>query len=82
VFQPALSRLFLTPKGVSSFRSKLVDDEEWDIFRDGSTKEVGALLINLALKIDLWRFKKNKRGPKKPPKPKEKFVGKHHVSTA
>jgi len=30
-----------------------VDDEEWDIFRDGSTKEVGALLIDLALKIDL-----------------------------
>lgn len=61
---------------------KLVDDEEWDIFREGSTKEVGALLIDLALKIDLWRFKKNKRGPKKPPKPKEKFVGKPHVSTA
>ncbi|NTW07642.1 MAG: hypothetical protein HGA29_07340 [Syntrophaceae bacterium] len=59
-----------------------MDDEEWDIFREGSTKEVGALLIDLALKIDLWRFKKNKRGPKKPSKPKEKFVGKPHVSTA
>lgn len=59
-----------------------VEGEEWLVFRNGSTHEVGQLLIDLALKIELWRFKKNKRGPKKPVKPKTQCVGKPHVSTA
>jgi Transposase DDE domain len=60
----------------------IVGDEEWTVFRNGSTQEVGHLLIDLALKMELWRFKKNQRGPKKPAKPKNQFVGKPHVSTA
>lgn len=59
----------------------IVDEEEWTVFRNGSTQEVGQLLIDLALKIELWRFKKNKRGPKKPAKPKTQFAGMPHVST-
>ena len=59
----------------------IVDAEEWTVFRNGSTQEVGRLLIDLALKIELWRFKKNKRGPKKPAKPKTQFAGMPHVST-
>ena len=60
----------------------IVEDQEWTVFRDGSTQEVSQLLIDFALKIELWRFKKSKRGPKKPAKPKNQFVGKPHVSTA
>ena len=60
----------------------IVADEEWTVFRDGSVREVGDLLIDLALKIALWRFKKNQRGLKKPAKPKNKFAGMPHVSTA
>ena len=60
----------------------IVGDEEWTIFSNGSIKEVSDLLITLALKIELWRFKKNKRGLKKPAKPKNKFAGMPHVSTA
>lgn len=60
----------------------IVEDQEWAVFRDGSTQEVSQLLIDLALKIELWRFKKSKRGPKKPVNPKNQFVGKPHVSTA
>ena len=60
----------------------IVEDEEWTIFSNGSIKEVSDLLITLALKIELWRFKKNKRGLKKPAKPKNKFAGMPHVSTA
>jgi len=60
----------------------IVDDQEWTVFSNGSTQEVSQLLIDLALKMELWRFKKNKRGPKKPAKPKNQFVGKPHVSTA
>ena len=33
----------------------IVDEEEWTVFRNGSTQEVGQLLIDLALKIELWR---------------------------
>jgi len=32
--------------------------------------------------MDLRKFKKHKRGPKKPPTPKPKFKGKPHISTA
>ena len=60
----------------------IVEDQEWTVFRDGTTQEVSQLLIDFALKIELWRFKKSKRGPKKPAKPKNQFVGKPHVSTA
>jgi hypothetical protein len=60
----------------------IVADEEWRVFRNGSTQEVSDLLVNLALKIELWRFKKNKRGPKKPVNSKDKFKGMPHVSTA
>jgi hypothetical protein len=60
----------------------IIDDQEWTVFRKGSPQEVSQLLIDLALKMELWRFKKNQRGPKKPAKPKNQFVGKPHVSTA
>jgi len=59
-----------------------VPDEEWDIFRIGTVSEVGVLLVELASRMDLSKFKKHKRGPKKPPPPKNKFKGKPHVSTA
>ena len=59
-----------------------VPDEEWNIFRNGTVPEAGALLVELASRMDLSKFKKNKRGPKKPTPLKTKFKGKPHVSTA
>lgn len=59
-----------------------VPDEEWGVFRKGTVYEVAVLLVELASRMDLSKFKKHKRGPKKPPPPKTKFKGKPHVSTA
>ena len=47
-----------------------VPDEQWFIFRNRTVSQMSALLIKLASLIDLSKFKKHKRGPKKPPLPK------------
>lgn len=60
----------------------IVEQEEWNIFIDGSVEQVSSLLLYLAKNINLKRFKKHKRGPKKPPLPKTEFKDKPHVSTA
>jgi hypothetical protein len=57
-------------------------EEDWAIFINGSIAEFTALLLYLSSKINLAKFKKHKRGPKKPPRPKNAFKGKPHVSTA
>jgi hypothetical protein len=62
--------------------SIIVEEEDWSIFVNGSINEVSQALLYLAGHLNLKKFKKNKRGPKKPPKPKDKFKGKPHVSTA
>lgn len=62
--------------------SIIVKEMDWGIFVHGNIHEVGAALLYLASKLNLKKFKKHKRGPKKPPTPKEKFKGKPHVSTA
>ena len=62
--------------------SVIVKDEDWSVFINGGISEVGEILLYLAGNMNLRKFKKNKRGPKKPPMPKDKFKGKPHVSTA
>ena len=59
-----------------------VPETDWLIFSQVSTPVFCQMLLHLAQQIDLRKFKKHKRGPKKKPKPKTKFVGKPHVSTA
>jgi IS4 transposase len=59
-----------------------VPPEHWDIFRRLEVRDFAALLKKLATKIDLKRFRKHLRGPKKP-KPKKLSGAKiKHVSTA
>jgi hypothetical protein len=60
----------------------IVSEQDWTIFTTGSVAEVSAALFYLASKMNLAKFKKHKRGPKKPPTAKNKFKGKPHVSTA
>ena len=59
-----------------------IPDDDWRIFSHVSTPVFCQMLLHLAQQIDLRKFKKHKRGPKKKPKPKTKHVGKPHVSTA
>ena len=62
--------------------SIIVQEEDWSIFVNGSIFEDSRTLLSLAGNLNLRKFKKNKRGAKKASKPKDKFKGKPHVSTA
>ncbi|MCX5728097.1 MAG: transposase [Nitrospirae bacterium] len=55
---------------------------DWDIFRRLEVRDFAALLKELALKIDLRRFRKHPRGPKRPQPRKLSGVKISHVSTA
>jgi len=59
-----------------------VPEEEWLMFRKYTQSKLVAVLIQLATKVKLSRFRKHPRGPKKPAT-KRKNDPKHpHVSTA
>ena len=62
--------------------SVIVKEEDWSIFISGSVSKVSNALLYLAGNLNLKKFKKNKRGVKKSPTPKDKFKGQPHVSTA
>jgi len=55
---------------------------EWTIFTQASSAELGSILLNIASHVDLNKYKKHPRGPKKPPMEKNQFHGHPHVSTA
>lgn len=59
-----------------------VPARHWDIFRRLEVREFAALLQELATRIDLRRFRKHPRGPKKPPPKKISGVKISHVATA
>jgi len=54
----------------------------WDIVGHLDTQEFAALLKELAARIDLRRFRKHPRGPKKPPPKKISGAKTCHVATA
>jgi hypothetical protein len=54
---------------------------EWTIFRTMSVAEFAAQLKAMASHMDLDLYRKSKRGPKKPPRPKDKYKNGGHVST-
>ncbi len=57
-----------------------IPDEEWAIFHEISNNRFSQLLIDLAKKVQLEKYKKAKRGQKKPP-PDKKNSSSPHVST-
>lgn len=59
-----------------------IPEDDWTIFTKASQTELSDILLNLASKVNLEKFKKNKRGPKKASNPRTQFKGKPHVSTA
>jgi IS4 transposase len=54
----------------------------WNIFRRLDEKQLATLLKELAAKIDLGRFRKHRRGPKRPQPKKISGAKTKHVSTA
>jgi len=59
-----------------------IPDEEWRIFRKMSTKRFIQILQQLAGKVDLAKFRKHKRGPKKPRQERTRNPKQPQVSTA
>ncbi len=59
-----------------------VPAEEWEGFRTMTTEQFAEFLRDVAEQVELHRYPKSHRGPKKP-KPKRRYSKKHpHVSTA
>ena len=59
-----------------------LDDEIWDRYRIMSASELARELIAMSEHVNLARYKKTKRGPKKPVPKRTKYVNDSHVSTA
>jgi len=59
-----------------------VPQSEWTIFTQANSAELGSILLNIVSHVDLNKYKKHPRGPKKPPMEKNQFRGHPHVSTA
>ena len=59
-----------------------VPQSEWTIFAAASLAELAIILLTIASHVDLKKYKKHRRGPKKPPTNKDQFKGHTHVSTA
>ena len=55
---------------------------QWDIVREMSLKVFCTFLQELADQVDLEKYKKNRRGIKKPRPKRDKYKGSPHVSTA
>jgi hypothetical protein len=58
-----------------------VPGEHWNLFRTLSIPQFAQLLRELALRVQLRRFRKHPRKPKKPPPPKTAYQNGGHVST-
>ena len=69
-------------KGVYQGMMIVASNEHWFVFRDMPTGQLVRLLKKLAKKVELRKYQKHPRGPKKP-QPKRVFMkNKPHVSTA
>ena len=62
--------------------SVAIPENEWVVFTEISSSELAVILLNIASYIDLKKYKKNCRGPKKPRTERNRFEGHPHVSTA
>jgi hypothetical protein len=69
-------------RNVSGGMDVALDDEVWTRFHTMSPQELGAALLDYAAHVQLSRFARTKRGPKKPVPPRTKHTNTPHVSTA
>ncbi|MDQ7075766.1 MAG: hypothetical protein Q9O24_11585 [Gammaproteobacteria bacterium] len=57
-------------------------DEEWGVFKNMSLTQFVDVFLKLTEKINLLKFRKSRRGIKKPPVKRNKYPNQPHVSTA
>lgn len=79
-----VSEYYISEEISSTHAGMLVATEyaDFEVFRQCSIEEFALILLYLASKVELSKFKKKKRGPKKQHLPRTKFKGQPHVSTA
>jgi IS4 transposase len=84
VIDTQLSGYYVTDEVSGTYRGMMIaiPPPEWQVFRHLTVAEVAAVLIDLAGKVCLAKFRKHPRGPKKP-RPPRHFDPKHpHQATA
>jgi len=59
-----------------------IPSEHWTVFSTMPLKEFARVLLDLAKKVDIARYPKHRRGPKKPPPEKKRFRNGGHVATS
>lgn len=59
-----------------------IPEKEWAVLTQISSVELASILLHIAAYVDLKKYKKNPRGPKKPRLERNQFKGHPHVSTA
>jgi hypothetical protein len=59
-----------------------VPEQHWTIFRDMSDAKLAKILKDLAANVQLSKYRKHPRGPKKPPAKRKKYTNGGHASTA
>jgi hypothetical protein len=59
-----------------------IAEQEWTVFRTMSLAEFAQMYLQLASNVNLAKFKKSRRGPKKPPPKRNRYSNHPHVSTA
>jgi len=79
-----LSGYYLANEIATTYRGMMIaiPPEQWGIFRQWSIPQLVEMLLQLAGKVKLRRFKKHPRGPQKQPPKRQKDKTKPHVSTA
>ena len=78
------SGYYLADEIATTYRGMMIaiPPEQWAIFRQWTIPQLVPMRLQLADKVDLRRFKKHPRGPKKLAPKREKDQTKPHVSTA
>jgi len=62
--------------------STVIPESEWVPFREMTPAQLGSTLKDMTASINLAKFRKHPRGPKKPVPPRTRFRNHSHVSTA
>ena len=59
-----------------------IEPKHWTVFSEMSLTEFAKTLLKLAKTLDLTRYRKRRRGPKKPATPRTQYHNGGHASTA
>jgi hypothetical protein len=79
-----VSDYFLADEIAGTYRGMMVaiPDPCWQLLADADTETLAALLVDLARRAELPRYRKRPRGPKKPKPRRTRFARNKHIATS